>query len=119
MKKRLLKEIRRRMEAATDSNEHMRLKVLEKAVESDLSFEPVGEIVDECGNVFSYAFGLFGIGAEVVGDPATYVSVSPLAEGGIETFARYAKRANQAFKVDKHQKEACFKFLCANYGIGG
>lgn len=117
MKKQLINEIRRRADAETDSKQRMKLLVLMKAVKSDLMIQPVGEIVDVSGDVFSYAFGLFGVDAKTVGDPTAYISVSPLLESGKEAFSRYAERANQVFKVDKHEKEACFEFLYSNYGI--
>lgn len=119
MKDQALMEIRRRVETATESTQRVKLIVLEKAIETGLMIEPVGQVVDVTGDVFRYAFGLLRAGTEIVGDPLAYIAVAPIVDDGRELFSRYAERANQAFKVDEHEKETCLKLIYAYLGVGG
>ena len=116
LKARALEEIRRREETATDWQKQAKLLVLEKAIRTEMSLETVGQVVNEGGNVFGYAFGLFETYAEGVSDPTTFIWVSPI-RGSIEAFSRFAIRANQGMDIDEHQKEACIELICTYLGL--
>lgn len=116
-KDKMLKEIRRRVATATDERQRVKLLVLEKAVERDLMIETVGEIVDVSGKMFGYAIGLFDMGPEAVGDLLTYISASPIVDDGRERFSRFAKAANDRFKINEHQKQTCLQLIGAYLGI--
>lgn len=118
MKDKALQEIRRRIATALDACTRAKLCVLETAIARDLVIEPVGKVIDVSGDVFGYAFGLFHALPEIVGDPLAYISVTRIENGGVDRFARFAKCANQAFKIGEHQKEACFKLIYAYLGVG-
>lgn len=113
-----IREIRRRLETAADWRQRAKLLVLQRAIESEMSFETVGQVVDEVGNVFGYVFALFKADPEIVSDPTTYIWVGLIRES-VEAFARYAERANQGVELDQHQKQACIDLICAYLGIGG
>lgn len=116
LKARALEEIRHRVETATDGQKQAKLLVLEKAIETDMSLETVGQVINEAGNVFGYAFGLFETDAEAISDPTTYIWVSPLGRS-VKAFARCAIRLNQAMDIDEHQKEACIKLIYTYLGL--
>lgn len=112
-------EIRRRVETATDEKTRVKLMVLERAIDSESMVEPTGQIVDITGNVYGYAFGLFGAATEFISDPLAYITVTPIVDDGGEAFSRYTECTNQAFKIDEHQKQACIQLIYAYLGIGG
>ena len=119
IKGKALNEIRRRVATATDERQRVKLLALEKAVEQDLAIEQVGEIVDISGKVYSYAFGLFHACPETVSDLMAYISASPIADDQRELFLRYAERANDAFKIDEHQKQALLELIYTHLGVCG
>ena len=116
-KTRALAEIRRRIATTADRHRRAELLVLEKAVTEGPSFEAVGQIIDISGEVLGYAFGLPCLEPELVSDPTTYIWVKPIG-GGTKAFSRYAKGANDAVKLDEHEKEARLKLIYAYLGIG-
>lgn len=67
MKAQALAEIRRREEAAT-GRDWVRLRLVERMIETELSMEAVGQIVDERGDTWDYAIALKSALAEGVRD---------------------------------------------------
>ena len=118
-KEQAIKEVRRRVETETNQRQRVKLLVLEKAIETDLMIESVGEIVDVSGEVFGYASGLLYAGAKAFGDPLAHIYVVAIDDAYRDDFARFAKDANNAFKVLEHEKEACLKLIYAYLGVSG
>ena len=103
VKDRAIKEIRRRMEAATDK-EWVRLKLIRQMIETGSSLDAVGQIVDESGDTWDYAIAFKGILAEAVGDGMPPIRVDR-HRGSIELFQRYAKSVNQTLVLSEHEKK--------------
>ena len=113
-----IEAIRRRVETATDARTRVKLLVIEEAVRTGLMIEPTGQIIDVTGDVYGYGFGLYRAGAEFVGDPLAYISITPIIDADRDAFSRYAKCANQALKIDEHEKETCLQLIYTYLGIG-
>ena len=119
MKDRAIEEIRRRMEAATDKRQRVKLCVLEQIIEKGSMIKPIGEIVDVSDDVFSYALGLLRMDAKFISDPLAYIYVHPIVNDGRDAFLRYAECANKAFKLGEHKEKACIEFLITYYAVRG
>lgn len=118
MKEQALQEIRRRSETATDMKERIRWKVIGMMVETDLSLDHAGEIVDELGDTWCYLFivhaGLLETGSD--GLPLVHIE---RRRGSGDAFTAFGEAINQSLVLDEEHKKLCLDGIIQAVGVGG
>ena len=110
-------EIRRRLETATDMREKVRWKVIERMIETDLSFDHAGEIVDELGNTWCYLFPVPGGFPELGGDGLPLVMVCE-SRSRRDFIVAYHEAINQSLVLDEEHKQLCLNRIIEAVSIG-
>lgn len=117
MKDRVLQEIRRRVETTTEMSEKIRWTVIGKMVESDLSFDHAGEIVDELGDTWCYLFPVSSGLPELGGDGLPLVHIAR-KRGRADFIKAYHEAINQTFVLDEEHKQLCLNRIIEAVGFG-
>ena len=117
MKELALEKIRRRLETATDMREKVRWKVIERMIETDLSFDHAGEILDELGHAWCYLFPITGSLPEMGGDGFPLVMVCE-GRSRSDFIVAYHEAINQSLVLDEEHKQLCLNRLIEAVSIG-
>lgn len=112
-----LKEIRRRAEAATETKARMRWTLIGRMVETGLSLDHAGEIVDELGNTWCYLFPVHAGLFETGGDGLPLVQIERRRGGG-DAFAAFCEALNQSPVFDEQHKKLCLDGIIQAVCVG-
>lgn len=96
--------LRRREEAETEQKEKMRLRVVRRMIETRLTLDQVGEVIDERGVVWGYCIAVPGLGTEFAGEGRPSILIEEW-RGPFDRFHRYCEAINQRFVLSEEQKE--------------
>lgn len=103
-KDRALKEIRHRVEAETDMKEKVRWRLIEKIVESDLTLQHAGQIVDELGDAWCYLLPVHGGAPVLDGDGLPRLSIEKRL-GRSDFIEAYHEMLNKALVLDEEERQ--------------
>ena len=117
MREQALKEIRRRLETATEKA-RVQLKLIEQMIETGSPADAVGQIIDESGNTWDYAIDFKSILAEGVGHGLPLIRVDR-HRGSVDLFQRYAKAVNKRLVLNEREKELVCNHIIEAASIGG